>query len=99
MGWLSVLVGIVAAVLLYGTGHGILFAFAVASAAGCFWSWGIMHNYATNAAKKRSSYKGDFYDFTGQEIQSTPNWITQVNMFLTLIAVGLLITGLVVRFM
>lgn len=99
MGWLSVLVGIVAAVLLYGTGHGILFALATASAAGCVWSWGIMHNYATNAAKNRSSYRGDFYDFTEKEIQSAPNWVTVVNMFLTLTAVGLLITGLVVRFM
>ena len=60
MGWLSVLVAIVAVVLLYGTEHGILFALAIACAAGCFWSWGIMHNYATNAAKKRSSYRGDF---------------------------------------
>jgi hypothetical protein len=99
MGWLSALVGIAAAVLLYGTGHEILFALAIASVAGCFWSWGIMHNYATNTAKKRSSYRGNFYDFTGQEIQSAPNWITVVNMILTLTAVGLLITGLVVRFM
>jgi len=99
MGWLPVLVGIAAAVLLYGTGHGILFTLAVASAAGCFWSWGVMHNYSTNAAKKSSSYRGDFYDFTGQEIQSASNWITVVNMFLTLTDVGLLITGLVVRFM
>ena len=98
MGWLSVLVGVAAAVLLYGTGHGILFSLAVVSAAGCFWSWGIMHNYATNTAKKRSSYSGGFYDFTGQETQSAPNWITVVNMLLTLIAVGLLIIGLVVRF-
>ena len=100
MGWLSVLVAIAAAVMLYGTGHEILFAlFAVASAAGCFCSWGIMHNYATNAAKNRSGYRGNFYDFTEKEIQSAPNWITVVNMLLTLTAVGLLITGLVVQFM
>jgi hypothetical protein len=99
MGWLSVLVGIAAAILLYGTGHGILFALAIASSAGCFWSWGIMHNYATNAAKKRSSYRGDFYDLTGEEVRSAPNWVTVVNMFLALAAVGLLITGIVVRFM
>lgn len=97
MGWLSVLVGVAAAVLLYGTGHAILFALAVVSAAGCFWSWGIMHNYATDKAKKRSSYSGGFYDFTGQEILSAPNWITVVNILLTLIAVGLLVIGLVVR--
>ena len=57
MGWLSVLVGIEAVAQLYETGQGILFTVAILAVAGCLWSWGIMHNYATDMAKKHSSYR------------------------------------------
>jgi hypothetical protein len=56
MGWLSVVIAAVAAFMLYGTGHPLLFICAILAAAGDFYSWGIMHNYATEAASQRLCY-------------------------------------------
>ncbi len=68
MGWLSVLLSGIAAYLLFASGHTILMIVAITTAAGSLWSWGIMHNYATNAAKHRSDYTGGFYDFTNNPV-------------------------------
>ena len=77
MGWLGVLMSGVAAWLLWD--NGIIW---IVSAIGVglvqFWSWGIMHNHAVMAARNRSSYSGEFYDFTNEEVDSIPNWITVV---------------------
>ena len=54
-----------------------------------------MHNYATEAAKKRESYSGGFYDFTESETGSIPHWLSTVNSLGFIMAVGLLITGFV----
>ena len=56
-----------------------------------------MHNYATEMAMKHSSYRAGFFDLTEREIQSVPNWVATMNILFTLIAVGLLVTGLLVR--
>jgi hypothetical protein len=56
-----------------------------------FWSWGIMHNHATDAAKKRDGYSGGFYDLTPEEANSVPNWLAMVNLGGFVVAVGLLI--------
>ncbi len=55
MGWLNVLLSAFASVLLYDTGHAVLLVLAIGATIGCFWSWGIMHNFATEAAKQRLS--------------------------------------------
>lgn len=52
-GIISLLIGILAAIAFYGTGHPILFWVAVAICIVCIWSWGVMHNYALKAAKGR----------------------------------------------
>lgn len=97
MGWLSVLLSIIASVLLYGTGHKILFVLALISAAACFWSWGIMHNYATEQAKKRQNYPGGFYDITEAEAEYVPDWISWINMGFSLLGLILLIAGIVIK--
>ena len=56
---------------------------------------GVMHNYATEAAKGRLDYSGGFYDFTKREVESVPDWPAVVNLLSFIAAVGLLITGLV----
>jgi hypothetical protein len=98
MGWLSVALGGLAAFLFWGTGHTLLMVLAIVLALVCLWSWGVMHNYATEAAKHRSNYNGGFYDITAQEANSVPNWITNVNIISTLGSVALLVTALISRF-
>jgi hypothetical protein len=95
MGWLSVLVSAGAAFLLFKTGHTVLMVVAIVAAVGCLWSWGIMHNYATDLAKLRSNHTGGFYDITNRETQGVPDWIASVNMFFSLAGFILLITGIV----
>jgi hypothetical protein len=95
MGWLHVLISITASFLLYKTGSKLLFIIAVIATIGSFWSWGIMHNYATNRAKKRLSYRGGFYDLTEKEIVSVPNWITRINMMFAFLGLILLIIAVI----
>jgi hypothetical protein len=95
MGCLSVLLAGVAAFLLFRTGHTVLMILAIVVGVGCFWSWGIMHNYATEAAKHRPNYTGGFCDITGREAQAVPNWISMVNMLFSLAGLVLLVIGIV----
>lgn len=95
MGWFSVVLSGIAALLLFKTGHTILMVIAIITAIGCFWSLGIMHNYATELAKRRPNYRGEFYDITHQEAQEVPDWISWINMAFSLLGLILLITGIV----
>jgi hypothetical protein len=97
MGWLSVLLSGVAAYLLFVSDHTVLMGVAIATTVGCFWSWGVMHNYATDAAKRRSDHTGGFYDLTKQEAEAVPNWITVVNMVFSFLGIILLIAGIVFK--
>jgi len=96
MGWISVLLSVLAALLMFFKGHIILMLLAIIVAIGSLWSWGIMHNYATEFAKRRPSYKGSFYDFTNKEVQLVPNWITILNICFTLLGVALLIWSIMI---
>ena len=52
-GWISVIASLIATILLYGTGHLYLFVFAILITITCFYTFGIMHNYAISSAKVR----------------------------------------------
>ena len=93
MGWIPVVLGLAACVLLYGTENQVVFWLAVFTAVGTFWSYGVMHNFATEAAKRRSSYKGKFYDITAKETDSVPNSIAGMNLLFSLASIGLLMYG------
>lgn len=95
MGWLSVLLPSIAVFLFFKTGHTILMAIATITAIGCLWSWGIMHNYATELAKRRPDYNGEFYDITEREAQTVPDWISIINILFSLSGLILLIIGIV----
>lgn len=97
VGFLSVLVAGVAAILLGSSGHSVLMILAIVTAVADFWSWGVMHNFATEAAKRRATYTGGFYDITAQEAQAAPDSVTLVNMIATLAGVLLLVTSIVLR--
>lgn len=98
MGWIPIVLGLAACFLLYGTENQVVFWLAVFAAAGTFGSYGMMHNFATEAAKKRSSYKGEFYDITAKEADSVPNSIVGMNLLFSLASMGLLIYGVYARF-
>lgn len=68
---------------------------AIITVMGCLWSWGIMHNYATELAKRRPDYKGEFYDITEREAQNVPDWISIINILFSLVGLILLIIGIV----
>jgi len=95
MGWLSVLLSGTAAFLLFKTGHNVLMILAIIASIGCFWSWGVMHNYATELAKRRKYYTGKFHDILPHEADAVPDWITWANMGFSLFGLILLIIGLV----
>lgn len=96
MGWLPVLLSTIAAFLLYRAGYIMLAVFAVVVVIVDFWSWGIMHNYATDVAKKRLSYRGGFYDIAASEANAVPDWITWINLITSTIGIILLIAGIVI---
>jgi len=73
----------------------MLMVLSIVDLLGCFWSWGVMHNYATEMAKRRSSYTGGFYDLTEREVEAVPDWIAGVNLLFSLGSVALLVTGIV----
>jgi hypothetical protein len=52
-GLISVILCVFAAIAFYGTGHPVLFWLFVALGVLSFWSWGVMHNFATQSAKRR----------------------------------------------
>lgn len=93
MAWVWVFLSSVAAVLMHRTGHVLLMAIAIFAAVGCFWSWGVMHNFATELAKQRRDYSGRFYDITPGEAQSVPDFIAGLNMIFSLAGLGLFIAG------
>ena len=64
----------------------------------CILTYGIMHNYATESAKKRLDYSGKFYDFTHRDADAIPDWLAQVNFLLSIITLGFLVYGIYVSF-
>jgi len=96
MGWLFVLISAVAAFLFYKSGNITLMTFAIIIAAGVLWSWGIMHNYATEQAQRRQNYSGGFFDITPQEAKAAPDWISLINMGFSIAGLVLLIIAIII---
>ncbi len=92
MGWLGPLINAIAAFLLWDAG-GLWATCAICTAVVGFWSWGVMHNYAVEEAKKRSDYTGEFYDLTHEEVSTVPDWLTKINFVTFVVGVVLLIVG------
>ena len=94
MGFLGVVIAGVATWLLWDNGWQLITVSIIVTAIE-FWSWGVMHNYAVDAAKDRPGYSGRFYDFTKREVALVPDWLAVVNLLGFIAAVSLLIAGLV----
>ncbi|MBK8631081.1 MAG: hypothetical protein IPN84_13060 [Sphingomonadales bacterium] len=93
MGWLSILVALIAAYLHWGH-SGFSMWTSLLFGVLAFWSWGVMHNFAMQAARKRDDFAGGFYDIQDSELESVPNWIALVNFFAAIGCLGMLIVGL-----
>jgi hypothetical protein len=83
MGWIGVLLGLIGAIISFLSSYYTVAVLCLVSSVGCFWSYGVMHNYATNMAKQRASYSGRFYDITPDETRAAPDWITRINIAFT----------------
>ena len=92
MGWLGVVMSGAAAWLHWDSGI-IWIMIAIGVGIIQLWSWGVMHNYAVMAARNRSSYSGNFFDFTKNEVAAAPNWATVVNLVSFFAAFALVITA------
>jgi hypothetical protein len=80
VGWFHVLTGLVVGILFYRSGANILLLLAaIVCTVGTLWTFGIMHNYAVEAAKQRSDYKGEFSNFTKREVDAIPNRLAFLN--------------------
>lgn len=95
MGWLGPVINVVAVFLLWDQGGFWLISAICAGVVG-FWSWGVMHNYAVEEAKRRSDYTGEFYDLTPEEAAAVPDWLAKVNFAAFAVGVVLLIVGFII---
>ncbi len=94
MGWLGPLLGIIALYLFYIKENIFLLIVAIIVTIICFWSWGIMHNYAVKEATRRRNYSGKFYDIEEDDLYIVPDWLTFINMISTIGNLALLIVSL-----
>lgn len=94
MGLLHVLISIITVFLFWKMKSMMLMLFSAIVLVIIFWSFGVMHNFATEMAKKRSTYTGGFNDFTTREVNSVPNWITSINMISCVVGVILFIISI-----
>jgi hypothetical protein len=105
-GWISVIASLIATILLYGTGHLYFFIFAILITIACFWTFGIMHNYAINSAKYRHDRivenmklegrsEEEITAFDSRIISPSPHDVTAVPDKLSVINMIISITGYV----
>lgn len=80
MGFINVFMGMIAATLFYRTDASELMWVSAALTVINLWSYGVMHNFAVDAAKARPDYHGGFNDFSASEMQAVPNWITNISL-------------------
>jgi len=97
MGWVAIVCAAIAAVLFYVSGDSWLFWSSIVSGVVATWSYGIMHNHAMEAAKRRPGFSGRFYDLTEREADSVPNWLATLNMLSSLAAFVLLIAAIFIN--
>jgi hypothetical protein len=94
MGWFFTVLAGVAAWSLWD--NGAIRYVAITVAVLCFWSHGVMHNYATEAKARAQRHDGN-PDFAGKELDAVPGWITAINVLAVLGALGMFITGLFLK--
>jgi hypothetical protein len=112
-GIINFLIGIIASLLLYFSGNNILFWISTGFTFALFWSWGIMHNFAYNAARKRRNrlkenkiregappeiiqkIENSKIIINQADLNQVPNYISSINILLSIIEIIFLIIGLI----
>jgi hypothetical protein len=77
-GLISVIICVLAATAFYGRGHPVLFWLSVVIAIISFWSWGIMHNFATQSAKRRHDQALSIMRSLGQPEEEIAQFDSQI---------------------
>lgn len=98
MGKYSIYMCGIAAIIMYLLNHTHLMIVAIFVTLGSFWSLGIMYNHAVLAARKNKHYNHGFNNFTVEEIDQVPNWITSLNIGFNVLGLILFITALTMIF-
>jgi hypothetical protein len=97
MGWLAVVSGAIATALFWSDDQSWLLILAAIAAVGSLWSYGVMHNFAVESARRRQNYSGAFYDFRVRDLDAVPNWLAKVNFLFSVGAFILLIVAVVMK--
>lgn len=91
MGCLIVATGSLATYVFYSAGNLTLALLTGALTVINFWSYGVMHNLAVEAAKRRQNYGGGLREFTDTDLGAVPNWLTNVNFGTSILLLALLL--------
>ena len=110
-GCISLAIAVLAAIVFFFSGHWILGSVSIGVTVLCFWSNGVMHNFAYAAdAEWASNFRQNSKDAgmsddeiesiianrpTHMDIDAIPDWVSSVNMVATLVAAVLLVSSIV----
>lgn len=94
------LICILSASFLYGTGHPFLFGLSILNTVNYFWSLDVMDNFARE--KYRNLWIHEWKSLPSwaaevahkQAVDAVPNWISSTSMLSTFLGIGLLIYGI-----
>jgi hypothetical protein len=112
-GWVTIGISALAAYSFFRIANTPLMILSIINGVLCFWSVGVMHNYASYAMRSKADILQENMKAEGRLDQeaiarldalrtkinpdAVPDWITYVNMATFVVAVGLLITFFVVK--
>ena len=112
-GWITIGISALAAYSFYRIDQTFLMILSVANAGLSFWSFGVMHNYASDASKSKAEILRENMRLEGRldeqaeerlnkhakriNSSAAPNWATSVNMVSFVIAVGLIIIFFIMK--
>jgi hypothetical protein len=88
VGWLTVALGVFVTYNFFRQDQAIWTAISGVTTLINFWSYGAMHNFAAEAARRRPRRDGQFSD---RDLVAVPNWLTNVNMGTAVIIGALLL--------
>lgn len=112
MGWLSFLVCLAPVLILFRSGHPVLWMAATANAALNLWSFGVMYNYAVERSAERIRRLRENLMAEGRldlpaqrrldslqvtkDLSAVPSWLTSINMLSAVAGLVLLIWAVVI---
>ena len=112
-GWITIGISVLAAYSFYRIDQIFLMILSIANAGLSFWSFGVMHNYASGGRKSKAEIlrenmrrEGRLDEQAEERLNkltrsinpsAAPNWVTSINMVSFVIAVGLIITFFIMK--